>query len=148
MYAEDGGGGIRGFTDDEWDAIVSALSTVFASPPAPLSPDSGVSADTIRVNGEGDEGFETLAVSRTGRGAFKYGAHPYAGFVKTNRYPYDAVVCAALLVAKIIAPDALSIHSDGDWDNDWIEARNLVATLLPHLSIPEASPFTPPSFDD
>jgi hypothetical protein len=52
-------------------------------------------------------------------------------FCKTNMKPYDAVVTAALIRAKVIYGDAITVSSDGEWDADpeawgtWQEGRDL-----------------------
>jgi len=48
------------------------------------------------------------------------------GFCKTNRKPYDILVCVSLLAFKhaFNDPDVFSFSSDGD-NADWEDARNL-----------------------
>ncbi|URN05400.1 hypothetical protein LUW74_20150 [Actinomadura madurae] len=73
-------------------------------------------------------------------------------FRKTNRHPYDLAVCAVLLRCHMLAPEAFSIDSDGEWDDEWangatkppplgLSPRALVAELFG--DIPTANPFTP-----
>lgn len=53
-------------------------------------------------------------------------------FCKTRYKPYDLAVCVTLLIAKDVAPDAISITSDGgDWktSEDWVEARELYISM-------------------
>lgn len=57
-------------------------------------------------------------------------------FCKTNRKPYDFVVCAVLLVVKMIAPECYEIKSDGD-DDDWLPSWNWVVSELKNM--PDAS---------
>jgi len=55
-------------------------------------------------------------------------------FCKTARKPYDAVVCAVLIRAKVIYGDLVEIRSDGDWDgggwDEWQEGRKLYETVF------------------
>ncbi|KAH6973344.1 hypothetical protein EDB80DRAFT_693377 [Ilyonectria destructans] len=72
----------------------------------------------IRFNGPGDDGHETFSLSHGD------------GLCKTDRKPYDLVVCAILLRAYQLVPDAIRIGSDGRWE-DWEEARTMVSMLWP-----------------
>lgn len=71
----------------------------------------------IRFNGVGVLAHEPFAFDvdddeRTERGtAF--------GFCKTNQKPYDAVVMRVLIVLKWALKDAVTIRSDGDFQQDW-----------------------------
>jgi hypothetical protein len=46
-------------------------------------------------------------------------------YCKTAQKPYDVVVCALLMRAKLIFGDGIEIRSDGDFDTDWARARTL-----------------------
>jgi hypothetical protein len=48
----------------------------------------------------------------------------YFEFCKTAYKPYDAVVTAILVRAKVIYGDSVQIGSDGDW-SDWQAGRDL-----------------------
>ncbi|KAH8742664.1 hypothetical protein F5883DRAFT_363290, partial [Diaporthe sp. PMI_573] len=72
----------------------------------------------IWLNGVGDSGHETFSISRGD------------GLCKTGRKPYDLVVCAILLRAYQLVPDAIRISSEGD-PEDWNEARRQVSELWP-----------------
>jgi hypothetical protein len=65
---------------------------------------------------------------------------PTAGwtFCKTNWMPYDVAVCTILLRATIVIP-AFEIDSDGEWQREWQDARNLYAAVFGHR--PESEPF-------
>lgn len=57
---------------------------------------------------------------------------------KTGYRPYDAVVCALLIRAKLHYGDSLEVSSDGDW-TDWLEsARDL---YLETFSVEPECPF-------
>jgi len=57
-------------------------------------------------------------------------------FCKTDNKPYDFIVCAVLLVVKIIAPECYEIKSDGK-DDDWLPSWNWVVSELKNM--PDAS---------
>lgn len=51
-------------------------------------------------------------------------------FCKTERKPYDLLVCAMLLAVTEIAPSALLVSSDGDIrGKDWQSARDFLKRL-------------------
>lgn len=74
----------------------------------------------ILFNGEGEKGHEPFVLERERpvlQGSFNF------TFCKTQRKPYDFAVLLILMACHDIAPGALSIGSDGDWDDEWKEAR-------------------------
>lgn len=82
----------------------------------------------IWLNGEGEDGHETFVFDAV-PGSFT--------FCKTERKPYDAVVGAILIRAKVHYGEAIKISSDGsnEWDSDdqwavWPAARQLVRDAL------------------
>ncbi|PWC64028.1 hypothetical protein TSH7_10065 [Azospirillum sp. TSH7] len=87
--------------------------------------------DTTRIWIEGtgpagtDLGHESFVLNRTKDRAF----------CKTARKPYDLVVCAVLAVAQMVAPDAISVTSDGDSDDWWpaIEWASLTLDMVVFL---------------
>ncbi|KAH8755044.1 hypothetical protein F5883DRAFT_526574 [Diaporthe sp. PMI_573] len=76
--------------------------------------------DGIELNGRDEYGHET----------FHFPHNEGDNWCKTDRKPYDLIVCATLLRAKHLAPNAVKISSDGDWD-DWSEAVATVNSLWP-----------------
>ena len=52
------------------------------------------------------------------------GEPTYFNFCKTAYKPYDAVVTAILIRAKVIYGDSVQIRSDGDW-SEWQSGRDL-----------------------
>lgn len=76
----------------------------------------GERLDSISINGRGDGAHETFLITQTVKARFN--------FCKTLRKQYDLAVCLVLLRINAIAPRALKISSDGDWDVDWIAARH------------------------
>jgi hypothetical protein len=80
--------------------------------------DPELSEGQIVLNGLApDEDYET----------FHFEAVPGNSFCKTREpdRPYDAVVNAILIRAKVHYGDALSVSSDGDW-SDWARGVQLV----------------------
>jgi len=65
----------------------------------------------VRFNGVGDNAHETFLFSK------KSGFN----FCKTQRKPYDAVVCACLLTAMDVFGNDISFLSDGDNDDEKIK---------------------------
>jgi hypothetical protein len=58
---------------------------------------------------------------------FNFPGGPVFNFTKTLDKPYDAVVTAALIVARTcFTSDELQIESDGNWEK-WSEGRRLYA---------------------
>ena len=99
------------------------------------SPESGnpeVTPDHIRFNGWKDEGHETFLITREKPENPSYDpkAKESFDFCKTNRKPYDLAVCLVMLSMKRHAPRSVRIGSDGDWDNEWLEARLVYKDLF------------------
>ncbi|KAE8344839.1 hypothetical protein BDV24DRAFT_126483 [Aspergillus arachidicola] len=75
----------------------------------------------------GDDGYEDFYISKIGNDF---------SFCKTGRRPYDLVVSTILLRAYVLAPSSFELSSDGNWDNDWVEARDLYHCIWPKENIP------------
>lgn len=74
-----------------------------------------VTTEMISLNGEGDEGCETLYIKPGG-----------GGFCKTNRLKYDEVVGAILLYLQFYGAIE-GVTSDGDMDGqEWVDAKTLL----------------------
>lgn len=111
------------FTDAEWLKVMEGAQRVAdwcKTNNIPLLFESGepdnalyIGVEQIRFNGQGDDGHET----------FLLGNSFEAEFCKTARKPYDIAVCLMLLLVKKVNPKKLTVHSDGDWESDWSEAR-------------------------
>lgn len=70
-----------------------------------------INDNIVRFNGVDDNAHETFVFSK------KSGFN----FCKTQRKPYDAVVCACLLTAMDIFGSDISFSSDGDNDDNRIK---------------------------
>jgi hypothetical protein len=82
-----------------------------------------ISEGRIFFNGADDDGHETFVIS-----VHDTGFH----FCKTARKPYDVIVCALLIRAKVHYGDGIVIDSDGDWldDEEWVPAAQLCEKLF------------------
>ena len=126
------------FNQEGWAAICDATHKLIVALPATVKiaveydePEGlpVVDGSEIRFNGIGDLGHETFLLERAARG-FQ--------FCKTARKPYDVLVCAVLMVAGTVAPDALSISSDGGEEN-WSAGLSLVKrTIDPEMQLPQS----------
>lgn len=133
----------RDFTFEEWQEIVTLLVHMLDHLPAHTTSAGGYYADQpleisseyngrfLMFNGKFSLGHEDFYLKRQGSG-FQ--------FCKTERKPYDLIVCALLLAIQEIAPNALEISSDGDMrGDDWQPAREFLANL-PGVRQIEAEP--------
>lgn len=83
----------------------------------------------IVFNGEEPNDYETFYFSQSQRG-FQ--------FCKTARNPYDPIVCAVLIRAKVHYGDGIKVSSDGVWDanDEWQPAAKLVTELFGEANDP------------
>ena len=76
----------------------------------------------ISFNGYPDPlDHETFLLHREGSGGF--------AFCKTQRKPYDLMVCACLIVYCFHSRETMDLGSDGEWD-DWAPAMTFVEEVL------------------
>ena len=61
------------------------------------------------------------------------GEPTYFNFCKTAYKPYDAVITAVLIRAKVIYGQCVDISSDGDW-SEWQAGRDLYASVFGELA--------------
>ena len=81
---------------------------------------------SIRLNGCAPESCESFGwEARPMRAEWVTDESSAFGSVKTRQYPYDAVVCAILIRAKLIYGEFVTISSDGSWDDDWRDGRRV-----------------------
>ncbi len=63
------------------------------------------------------------------------GEPEFFSFCKTAMKPYDAVVTAILIRAKVIYGSCVSVSSDGEWDSgDWDKGRELYSQVFGELA--------------
>lgn len=74
----------------------------------------------VALNGVGGQSHETFSIRLGDIGS---------DFCKTAQKPYDAVVTASLIHAKVIFGKSIALSSDGSWD-DWQMGRVLYETVF------------------
>ncbi|QKX57891.1 uncharacterized protein TRUGW13939_05011 [Talaromyces rugulosus] len=81
----------------------------------------------IRFNEAGDNARENFVLSE----------ETQENITKTNRRPYDRVVCGVLLRAYMLAPRQFRVSGDGMWDDEmeWVPVRKLYHDLWPDEEI-------------
>lgn len=115
----------------EYDSPATQQPSIWGGPKfLPTPPE--VSPEIIRFNGWKDEGHETFMVTREkpDNGPSWDKDDRSFDFCKTARKPYDIAVCLVLLVMKRHAPKSISVSSDGEWDEEWTEARKVFKELF------------------
>jgi hypothetical protein len=131
----------KSFNDSQWQQVVEGIKRIFDyceekkiklqfeynDPRPPVANEK-----CIRFNGKDEDGHETFYLVPES-GGFQ--------FCKTADKPYDLAVCLCLLYIESVAPGILEIKSDGNWEFDWVNARNAYASLFgtdpPVLSLRE-----------
>jgi hypothetical protein len=101
-------------TDEQWNRIRAYAEDLFekhaeivcAECDAPEDPPI-VNHKEVWFNGKGEDSHETFVLQR-------YQKPDQFNFCKTARKPYNIVVAEILLGVRAIAPDWLTISSDGD----------------------------------
>lgn len=100
-----------------------------------------VTDSMIVFDGRGVQGHETFLFSRqkpeTEKSTSTRMRTEHFGFCKTAMKPYDLVVCLCLLSLVRHAPECVRISSDGNWDEEWLEARKVYKQLFGVNSEPE-----------
>ena len=120
----------RPFTADEWSRLRQAAEAIVTKGNIPITiPYEEVhwsdlfSDNLIRFNGSGDDAHEDFYFVNGGGWTF----------CKTNRKPYDALVVAVLSIAKMIAPDAIIVTSDGS-PQEWLDSIKALHGYAPELA--------------
>lgn len=148
----------RAFTDHEWEQVCAAFNAMRAQLPEHTDTAGGYSAEfPLKLcgwNGEGKPNVDEIHIAFNGSAADNldcdtfflakdYALHageyemerfaehgPWFQFCKTQRLPYDLVVCALLLAASEIAPGWADVSSDGDMEGEeWHPARDFLKSL-------------------
>jgi len=117
---------MRAFTPEEWKLLQDAFKKI-----SDLCEARGIilaarkqgeemcTDASILFNGDSENEHEPFVLNRR----FVQQASFNFNFCKTQRKPYDFAVMLMLMACHEIASGALSIGSDGDWDDEWREAR-------------------------
>jgi hypothetical protein len=140
----------EGFARTATDAariIAAAGIPLVADPDEPTRPPE-VTAEVIWLDGIGEDGHETFALTCDPAGDLtEWHAQEAAeqgywwDYCKTNWKPYDLVVCAVLIRAHQHLPDAFVFDSDGHWDDpSWRDAQNLIARVFGSDAVPVQDP--------
>jgi hypothetical protein len=79
-----------------------------------------IAENLVAFNGVGNNGHETFGITLSDTGS---------DFCKTAEKPYDAVVTASLIHAKVIFGKSISVSSDGNWE-DWQMGQVLYETAF------------------
>lgn len=79
-----------------------------------------IAENLVAFNGVGNDGHETFGIALGDQGF---------DFCKTAAKPYDAVVTACLIHAKVIFGKKIAVSSDGSWD-DWQMGQVLYETVF------------------
>lgn len=127
----------RSFTTDEWNLIKSFAKQLFSLNKEILANAHGEegtkpTANTkfISFNGIGDESHETFEITKDHNKDYN--------FCKTNRKSYDDAVVAVLTYINYIAPNALTIDSDGsDEPIMFTNGTELVHQITQNNTIPK-----------
>lgn len=123
----------RDFTIEEWESIGSAAFAIADNQGSIIDLPIFVSDDEIQFNGIGEDAHEDFYLTRIKRDRYPYETDAditegMFSFCKTARKPYDAAVCAVLAFVETIAPDAISVSSDGDVC-DWRPGLDILINL-------------------
>ncbi len=127
----------RDFTNDEWNTILTFAKSLFKDQKLVLANGMGdldskpvANKSQISFNGIGDESHETFYLTKK--------RTPDFNFTKTAQKEYDSSVVAMLTYIHHIAPDALSISSDGDTMMDFEKGIALAKKIsgITNLSCP------------
>lgn len=115
----------------EYDSPMEAQPSFFGGTKMLPTPPT-VDPNLIRFNGWMDKGHETFYLTRVkpDNPTWDPTATESFDFCKTNRKPYDIAVMLVLLSMKRHAPDTVRVASNGDWDNEWAEARRVYKSLF------------------
>lgn len=129
----------RDFTQGEWGQICEAAAALLPHAPVCLEYDEpnqppAIDGECIAFNGRRDAGHETFYMTRKRRDLREYergldNSEGAFNFCKTAQKPYDSAVCAILAVAAQVAPDAITVRSDGDY-TDWQAPLRWAAGIL------------------
>ncbi|MFI1312899.1 hypothetical protein ACH4TS_22555 [Streptomyces albidoflavus] len=105
-----------------------------------------IDEDAIVFNGlmAADEDYETFAIELDPEFEDEQGStYSFCKPGGIRPKPYDMAVTAVMLRAHTLSPDCFAIDSDGDWDQEWVQARAIHRMLFgtdPGMESPFTSP--------
>ena len=104
----------RPFSDDEWGRLKSIAKIILDwCESKGMELDRAVDleyGENIRFNGVGDQAFDSFVLYKDGGGDHTF---------RTWESPYNLPVGLVLIAVSRIAPDVISVASDGAWDEEW-----------------------------
>jgi len=129
-----------------WDDFLSDFKKVFKNLPKDLKiagefgeGEPVFNNNRVSFNGEGELSHESFSLPRIYTIDEKRYSNPdpdgfHFSFCKTAMMPYDLLVMATLILAKIHFCENIKVSSDGTW-RDWRDARTLIANTLGYKDI-------------
>lgn len=102
---------VKDFPDERFALFTQDVKRIIETTDVPLRMEFDtdhpplVTEEAIHLNGVEEDGHETFGIVRD---------IPGFDFCKTNRKPYDVVVCACLIALKNRLKGAIRVASDGD----------------------------------
>ena len=108
----------RPFTTAEWGKIQAAARTLLKADYRMGREYLGLKPEYIKLH-DSKRTYETFVLDRG----------PVNNFCKTGRYPYDRFVVGVLTYARFVAPDAITLSTDGEISSDIRGAMSLVSEL-------------------
>jgi len=121
----------RPLTESEWSSFRVALAAATVVAKAQHGIALGyyeADDDALAFNGKDGDAYEDFVLNNEPT-TFE--------FCKTDRRNYDALVVAALALAESIAPDAITVSTDGD-PEDWELGLDIAQTVRPETEFPAA----------
>lgn len=112
-----------------WAAALEAACEIVRASHVPLGDWEGNGSpeadpfEGINFNGVGGDGHESFCLPSPTE------TKPDFAFCKTAGKPYDVIVTAVLAAVESIAPECISVTSDGTW-TDWEEGVMLASKVL------------------
>lgn len=94
--------------------------------------------ERIAFNGLGEESCETFSFYQIvpPQPHWRENEKTYFDFTKTNYRPYDALVCATLILIKDVYGSQIEVSSDGGWE-DWADGYELYFSTFRNPMTPE-----------
>ena len=111
----------NGIEQADWDKfLVGARQIIETADAAGIALQDDSAGAAIFINGVGASAHESFVITSEDVGF---------NFCKTAQKPYDTVVTAILIHAKVIFGKNIDIKSDGEW-SDWEGGRLLYETVF------------------
>jgi len=121
----------KSLSQTEWDKFYIGVNKILEKNGVPIQYEYDnpkppqIDDNIVRFNGVGDEGHETFYFEKEKTGF---------NFCKTAQKPYDIVVVACLIYAKICFGNKIRISSDGEIE-DWQDGKKLFEEVMGFVEI-------------